>query len=136
MKTIWLLLITALTLLSGASRSLGYEIEAVDAVSRQYLLVNDASVDGHRDAVSRALLMVCEGPGISYLNAVSREFLLLVPPYNTLDTHLALRIAGGLVIAAQSDYDRLNIVRTGTSASTIDLFDAVHIARVSAGFSP
>lgn len=155
MKTKWLISIAALGVVCLAFPAKAYDVVAVDAVSRQYLLLNDVPFAAYPDAVSRSVLLLTDVPAISYPNAVSREVLLVdspiqmvydnvssrevlmfLPPYTTPDVQRALQIAGGIFNAAQADVDRLNIVRTGASTAQVDMFDAVRIVRMATGLDP
>lgn len=57
-------------------------------------------------------------------------------PFTMLDVGHALRIAGGLDAALPSDLTLLNVEVGGDSATAIDLFDAVRLARKVAGLEP
>ncbi len=155
MQTKWLILFAALTASLLASPAKAYDVVAVDAVSRQYLLLNHVPSVVYPDAVSRSVLLLADVPWISHPDAVSREILLVdspiemvydnvssrevlmfLPPYTTPDVQRALQIAGGIYLAAQADIDRLNIERTGTSTAQVDLIDAVRIVRMATGLDP
>ncbi|HEY3268548.1 MAG TPA: H-X9-DG-CTERM domain-containing protein [Armatimonadota bacterium] len=63
-------------------------------------------------------------------NAVSQS------PYTAADTKRAMKIAAGTVKPVSADLDRLNVVKSGASATRIDMVDAVVIARRVSATAP
>ena len=109
-------------------------VEYSDAISRQVLVVNSTPVE-YTDAITRQVLVLNAVP-VEYTDAITRQVLVFLPPYTPDEIQTALRVAAGLLLASQDKLDRLNIVRDGASATTVDLRDAVKIARMAIGLDP
>jgi len=65
--------------------------------------------------------------------AESAAFNVAQRPFAASDAVRVLRLASGMAAAHASDLQLLNVVNTGASAGTVDIHDAVSVARKAAG---
>lgn len=105
-----------------------------DAASRR-LAFTIAYHDTFTDANSRRLV-VTNAFHDTFTDANSRQVTADLAAYGAPDVQTALRVAAGLVAASQGNVGRLNVIRDGASASSVDVRDAVRIARMAMGLDP
>jgi hypothetical protein len=110
----------------------------VGASGREVSLLNDPKAFAAPSSVTAREVALLNDPKAfaAVLSAVAREVTVQVgalpPPGNA---KVALTLAGGLATATPAQKTTLNVVTTPPSAATIDIMDAVRLARQAAGLN-
>jgi hypothetical protein len=108
------------------------------ATAREISLLNDPKAFAAPSSITGREVALLNDPKAfaTALSVVAREFTVQVgalpPPGNA---QVALTLAGGLAAATPAQKTALNVVTTPPSAATIDIMDAVRLARQAAGLN-